>query len=266
MNKLFLLISIIVTSISAAYAINAESNSESGGTNTGQYFTVENQTNMPLRLKINAIGPSPEVSASIPAKSKSDRIYMESGSQPVVGPIVYLETPFYVGAEDNSQIYIKGFIVFNDASATKKYSYLDKVTTADKWKVDTSYSCRPEGKTSLENKIIIKESGDLVSISDSQPDKNEISCHFLKNSQMDITKGTYQVTCSDGSNASFMQLNDKFFDKNTSEEVPDVRLIPLAQIFQALSKIPEYKGHEMEVIKATLDVEIGKYYCLVKEH
>lgn len=255
----------IASSITAAYAADAADNVQSQGTNVGQYFTVENQTNMPLRLKINAIGSWPEVSAAIPAKGKTDRIYIESGSHPIVGPIPYLKTPFYIGTEDSSQVYVKGYLVFHDTSLFSKHSYLDKVTAANNWNIDTSFSCRAEGSKSFENKIIIKETGDLASISNSPPDEHAISCHYVKNSQVDIDKGTYDVTCSDGASSSFYQLNDRFRQKNTSKEVPGAKLANLAAIFQELSKNPDYKGHEKELIKASLDDQIGNYYCVQRD-
>lgn len=278
MKKLLLSICLLAASISGAYA----------STNTGQYFTLDNQTDSPLRLKIQFPTEDAKI-VVVPPNSQSDRIYGANHDEGLV-EYGYRTAPFYVSLDDpnnkkdpnaQSPILLKGLVVFHADSSNSKHSYLAQVSSAGGVTMDQSYTCRYEGNVPFENKITVKKTGPFKDPLSPDKPTGDMECNMVKNSSLDYDYGLYQISCFDGLSETFEQITHKgpveWRPKGSYEVVWGGLGVTLSQMLDFLVKTEpqQGKGYEtpeerLEKAKKELlqifDARLGNYFCKDKAH
>lgn len=268
MKKLFLSLFMLAGAMHSAYAINI-----------GQYFTLINKTDIPLRLNLAVPNQTKGISVVIAPNSESKRIYVESDAW----GFGYTTAPFYVGPDTESgagkgdqknTVLVKGLVIFHAPKLGWRYSYLSHISAGQGLKVDESYSCAYEGNIqrgaqSFDNKITIEQTGPLGSISGDEPGSDDLSCKFLNDSSLTENDSLYKVSCSDGSSAEFEAVgnnraNPPSFDWRNKDGGELIASLPQKQHDEWARDKKE--GEKDSFLKKYLDHEIGTEFCTNKEH
>lgn len=279
MKKSLLSIFMLGTIINSAYAADNTGNTGlpertikgTMGYTIGQYFTLVNDTDVPLHLNIPIPNETAEISQIIPAHSKSKPIYFENNNHfGLVGPSLFtaITTPFYIRDASGKQVYAKGSIVFHVKSIFSRYSYLNRVTAAPDWTVVPTYTCNYEGKDSFNNIITIKKGNPDKTIDGSKPDTSDLSCGSgIASSSLDESKSNYTVTCTDNTVSGF--------------ERQSTNLTPTHAVYEWHKKTGEHENawqidadvwdkafgyYDVPHTKDLLNQSIGQAYCADHEY